>query len=107
MKTIFKDEITAAHADIKNTVIADLPQVVSDNLKDNEERELNIIVFGVVESASNLRNPAHTPCLFSIDLHTVRQHLVIVHFLLLLLLSGALFQMMSDVPYHCHHLSLV
>ena len=29
--------------------------------------------------------PAHTPCLFSIDLHTVRQHLVIVHFLLLLL----------------------
>ena len=35
--------------------------------------------------------PAHTPCLFSIDLHTVRQHLVIVHFLLLLLLSGTLF----------------
>ena len=26
--------------------------------------------------------PAHTPCLFSIYLHTVRQHLVIVHFLL-------------------------
>ena len=25
--------------------------------------------------------PAHTPCLFSIDLHTVRQHLVIAHFL--------------------------
>ena len=48
--------------------------------------------------------PAHTPCLFSIDLHTVRQHLVIVHFLLLLLLSGTLFQMMSGVP---HHLSLV
>ena len=36
-------------------------------------------------------NPAHTPCLFSIDLHTVRQDLVIVHFLLLLLLSGTLF----------------
>ena len=51
--------------------------------------------------------PAHTPCLFSIDLHTVRQHLVIVHFLLLLLLSGTLFQMMSGVPHHCHHLSLV
>ena len=49
----------------------------------------------------------HTPCLFSIDLHTVRQHLVIVHFLLLLLLSGTLFQMMSGVPHHCHHLSLV
>ena len=47
------------------------------------------------------RKPLHThntrssssPCLFSIDLHTVRQHLVIVHFLLLLLLSGTLFQM--------------
>ena len=51
--------------------------------------------------------PAHTPCLFSIDLHTVRQHLVIVHFRLLLLLSGTLFQMMSGVPHHCHHLSLV
>ena len=51
--------------------------------------------------------PAHTPCLLSIDLHTVRQYLVIVHFLLLLLLSGTLFQMMSGVPHHCHHLSLV
>ena len=50
---------------------------------------------------------AHTPCLFSIDLHTVRQHLVIVHLLLLLLLSGTLFQMMSGVPHHSHHLSLV
>ena len=28
-------------------------------------------------------------------------------FLLLLLLSGNLFQMMSGVPHHCHHLSLV
>ena len=51
--------------------------------------------------------PAHTPCLFSIDLHTVRQHLVIVHFLLLLFLSETLFQMMSGVPHHSHHLSLV
>ena len=51
--------------------------------------------------------PAHTPCLFSIDLHTVWQHLVIVHFLLLLLLSGTLFQMMSGVSRHCHHLSHV
>ena len=50
--------------------------------------------------------PAHTPCLFSIDLHTVRQHLVIVHFLLLLL-SGTLFQMMSGVPHHCYHLNLI
>ena len=50
---------------------------------------------------------AHTQCLFSIDLHTVRQHLVIVRFLLLLLLSGTLFQMMSGVPHHCHHLFLV
>ena len=40
-------------------------------------------------------------------LYTVRQHLVIVHFLLLLLLSGTLFQMMSGVPHHCHHMSLV
>ena len=51
--------------------------------------------------------PAHTPCLFPIDLHTVRQHLVIVHSLLLHILSGTLFQMMSGVPHHCHHLSLV
>ena len=51
--------------------------------------------------------PAHTPCLFSLDLHTVRQHLVIARFLLLLLLSGILFQMMSGVPHHCHCLSLV
>ena len=51
--------------------------------------------------------PAHTPCLFSIDLHTVRQHLVIVHFLLLLLMSGTQFQVMSCVPHHCHHPSLV
>ena len=29
------------------------------------------------------------------------------HFLLLLLLSGNLFQMMSGVPHHCHHLNLV
>ena len=50
--------------------------------------------------------PAHTPCLFSIDLYTVRQHLVIACFLLLLL-SGSLFQMMSGVCHHCHHLSLV
>ena len=47
--------------------------------------------------------PAHTPRLFSIDLHTVRQHLVIARFLLLILLSGTLFQMMSGVPHHCHH----
>ena len=37
----------------------------------------------------------------------LRQHLVIVHFLLLLLLSGNLFQMMSGVPHHCHHLCLI
>ena len=53
------------------------------------------------------RAPAHAPCFFSIDLHTVRQHLVIVHFLLLLLLSETLFQMMSGVPHHCHQISLV
>ena len=32
--------------------------------------------------------PAHTTFLFSIDLHTVRQHFLIAHFLLLLLLSS-------------------
>ena len=59
MKTILKVEITASLADIENTVIADLSQVVCskvDNLKDNEEHKLNIIVFGVEESASNLKN---------------------------------------------------
>ena len=55
---------------------------------------------------SNTRSSSYTMPL-SIDLHTVRQHLVIVHFLLLLLLSGTLFQMMSGVSHHCHHLSLV
>ena len=51
--------------------------------------------------------PAHAPYLFSIYLHTVRQHLVIVHFLLFFLLSEILFQMMSALPHHCYHLSLV
>ena len=59
IKTILKDEITASCADIKNTAIADLSQVVSDkvdNLQDNEGRKLNIIVFGVDDCASNLEN---------------------------------------------------
>ena len=47
-------------------------------------------------------SPAHTPCLLSIDLHTIWQHLVIDIFHLLLPLSGTLFQMMSGVPHHCH-----
>ena len=51
--------------------------------------------------------PAHTPCLISTDLHTVRQRLVIACFLLLLLMSGTLFQMMLGVPHHCNHLCLV
>ena len=50
--------------------------------------------------------PAHTPCLFSIDLHTVRQHLVNSSFILLLL-SRSLFQMLSGVLHHSHHLSFV
>ena len=50
---------------------------------------------------------AHTPCLFSIDLYTVQQHLVIARFLLLLLLSGTLIQIMSDVPHHCHNLWVI
>ena len=52
------------------------------------------------------KNPLHIRS-SSCTIHTVRQHLVIVHFPLLLLLSGTLFQMMSCVPHHCHHLSLV
>ena len=59
MKTILEDEITASRADIENALIADLSQVVSgkvDNLKHNKERKLNIIVFGVQESDSNLKN---------------------------------------------------
>ena len=51
--------------------------------------------------------PAHAPCLFSIDLHTVRQHLVIARFRLLLLLSGTPFKMMPSVAHHCHYLSHV
>ena len=54
----------------------------------------------------NTRSSSYT-YLFSIDMHTVWQHLVIVPFLLHLLLSGTLFQMMSGVPHHCHHFSLV
>ena len=50
--------------------------------------------------------PAHTPSLFSIDLHTIRRHLVFAR-ILLPILSGTVFQMMSGVPHHCHHLSLV
>ena len=51
--------------------------------------------------------PAHTPCLFLIFLHTVRQQLVIAHFILLLLVSGTLFYVMSGVPHHCHYLCLI
>ena len=36
-----------------------------------------------------------------------KSHMMIFHFLLFLLLSGTLFQMMSGVPHHGHHLSLV
>ena len=46
---------------------------------------------------SHIRSSSYTMH-FSMNLHTVRQHLVIVHFLLLLPLSGALFQMMSGCP---------
>ena len=43
----------------------------------------------------------------SYTMQTVRQHLVIVHFLLLQILSGTLFKMMSGVPHYCHHLTLI
>ena len=58
MKAILIDEITSSHADIKSTNIADMWQDVSDKVdypKENEELKLNIVVFGVEESASNLR----------------------------------------------------
>ena len=45
--------------------------------------------------------------LHSMQSCNIWQHLVIVHFLLLHLLSGTLYQMMSSVPHHCHHLSLI
>ena len=51
--------------------------------------------------------PTHTPYLYTIDQHTVRQHLVIARFPLLLLMSGNLFQMMSGVLHNYHHLSRV
>ena len=54
--------------------------------------------------------PSHTrdthSSSYTIPLLTVRQHLVIACFLLLLL-SGTLIEMMSGVPHHCHHLCLV
>ena len=63
MKTILKDEITASNTDKKNTVIADLSQIVNDNvdnLKDNEECKLKIIVFGAEESVCNLKKTRET-----------------------------------------------
>ena len=48
--------------------------------------------------------PAHTTCLFSIDMHTVRQHLVITCFLSCL--SGILSIDVSCV-HHFHYVSLV
>ena len=59
------------------------------------------------QSHTRITSPAHTPCLFSMFLHTAWQHLTIARFPLLLLLSGTLFQMMSGVPHQCHHLRLV
>ena len=53
----------------------------------------------------NTRSSSYTMPLFNRPAHS-KEHLMIVHFLLLLL-SGTLFQMMSNVPHHCHHLILV
>ena len=52
----------------------------------------------------NTRSSSYTMPLLN---RPVRQHLVIVHFLSVLHMSGTPFQMMSGVPHHCHHLSLV
>ena len=54
----------------------------------------------------NTRSISYTMPLLNTHAH-VRQHLVIARCLLLFLLSGTLFQMMSGVLHHCHHLSLV
>ena len=51
--------------------------------------------------------PALKPRLFSIELHTVGQHLVIARFHLLLPLSRTIVQTMSGVPHHCHHIRLL
>ena len=47
-------------------------------------------------SHSRTHDPAHIPCLFSIDLHTVRQHFMIARHLLL---SGSLFQLTKTEIY--------
>ena len=61
----------------------------------------------LLNKPSHSRNtPSSSTSLFSIDLHTVRQQLVIARFLLLLL-SGTLLQIMSGVPNNCHHLDLI
>ena len=52
------------------------------------------------------RSSSYTMPLLNRPAHS-KANLVIVHFLLLLFLSGTLFQMMSGVPHNCHHLSLV
>ena len=52
---------------------------------------------------SNTRSSSYTMPLLNRPAHCK----VVVHFVLLFLLSGTLFQMMSGVPHHCHHLSLV
>ena len=54
----------------------------------------------------NTRFSSYTMPLLNRPAHS-KAHFVITRFLLLLLLSGTLFQMMSGVPHHCHHLSLV
>ena len=51
------------------------------------------------ESAKNLG--------FTFDCHLTMNAHVHLLFLLLLFLSGTLFQIMPGVPHHCHHLSLV
>ena len=56
--------------------------------------------------ARNARPSSYTMPLLNRPAHS-KATLVIVHFLLLLLLSGTLFQMMLGVPSHCHHMSHV
>ena len=61
-----------------------------------------------LQNPSYIRNTCSSSytCIFSIDLHKIRQHLVVTR-ILLLILSGNPFQMISGVPHHCHHIILI
>ena len=71
----------------------------------------NVTVYQFEVGSTNDESDGAHLTSFGIEFQTEEEakenELLIVHFLLLLLLSGTLFQMMSGVPHHSHHLSLV